>query len=72
MPPAVHINHRPVHRVPIPPESGTPLQLDQSMPIDNQRGQVHFRVDGQGVSAMTKQPGTTYTGQVGVVFDAGL
>jgi len=33
---------------------------------------VHFRVDRQGVSAMTKQPGTTYTGQVGVVFDAGL
>jgi len=38
----------------------------------NRPGQLHFQVAQDDMDGMLRYPGTTYTGQVTVVFDAEL
>ncbi len=44
--------------------------LEPVQPLLNQPGMLHFSVESEGVEQMVKHPGSTYQGQVTVVFDA--
>ena len=46
------------------------LVLEPAQPLLNQPGTLHFSVESEGVEQMVKHPGSTYQGQVTVVFDA--
>ena len=72
MPPGVSLSNSQVRRVPIPSGMGAPLRLDQSTPIADQRGELHFEIDQSGVDQMTVHAGSTYEGKVTIVFDAEL
>ncbi|HDS1819505.1 TPA: hypothetical protein QEM96_004200 [Pseudomonas putida] len=48
------------------------LQFESVAATLNRRGQLHFEVARNQVQNMLKYPGSTYTGQVTVVFDAEL
>jgi hypothetical protein len=52
-------------------ETGAPVFLPQHL-VANQSGQLHFQVRQAGIGEMTAHAGTTYQGQVTVVFDADL
>lgn len=61
-----------VERLALPSGAQAALQFDAVTPTLNRRGQLHFDVDRSQVQNMLKHPGSTYTGQVTVVFDAEL
>lgn len=44
--------------------------LEPAQPLLYQPGTLHFSVESEGVEQMVKHPGSTYQGQVTVVFDA--
>jgi len=46
--------------------------FDPVRPLINQPGMLHFSVESDGVERMVKHPGSTYQGQVTIVFDAWL
>jgi hypothetical protein len=52
-------------------EPGAPVLEPQQL-LANQAGQLHFQVGQAGVKEMVAHAGTTYQGQVTVVFDAEL
>lgn len=52
-------------------ETGAPVFLPQHL-VANQSGQLHFQVRQAAIGEMTAHAGTTYQGQVTVVFDAEL
>jgi len=54
----------------IPLTTRTPASLDVDRYLDNARAIAHVAVDDKGVSEMGKNPGTTYSGRVSIVFDA--
>ena len=68
------IQHRgqPVERLQLPTGRLAALQFEAAMPTLNRPGQLHFEVGRNDVQAMLKHPGSTYAGQVTVVFDAEL
>ena len=61
-----------VERLALPSGAQAALQFDAVTPTLNRRGQLHFDVERSQVQNMLKHPGSTYTGQVTVVFDAEL
>jgi len=61
-----------VERLALPSGPQAALQFDAVAPTLNRRGQLHFDVARSQVQNMLKHPGSTYTGQVTVVFDAEL
>jgi hypothetical protein len=63
---------RPVSRLPVPTGRLQALQLDALTTTLNRPGQLHFEVGKSDVNRMLAHPGSTYTGQVTVVFDAEL
>ena len=72
LPAGIQHGNQPVQRLTLPSGRGAPLQFESAMPTLNRPGQLHFEVDRTGVQAMLQHPGSTYTGQVTVVFDAEL
>lgn len=68
------IQHRgqAVERLQLPTGRFAALQFEAAMPTLNRPGQLHFEVGRSDVQAMLKHPGSTYDGQVTVVFDAEL
>lgn len=63
---------RPVTRLSLPTGPAAALQFESMQPTLNRGGQLHFSVARNGVQAMLKQPGTTYSGEATVIFDAEL
>ncbi|WP_196765149.1 hypothetical protein [Pseudomonas monteilii] len=61
-----------VERLALPSGAQAALQFDAVTPTLNRRGQLHFDVERSQVQNMLRHPGSTYTGQVTVVFDAEL
>ncbi|MGG7598243.1 hypothetical protein ACQ4OD_14540 [Pseudomonas sp. WC1] len=61
-----------VERLALPTGRPAALQFEAAMPTLNRPGQLHFEVGRNDVQDMLKHPGSTYTGQVTVVFDAEL
>lgn len=61
-----------VSRLVLPTGRPAALQLESVTPVLNRPGQLHFEVGRDDVRDMLAHPGTTYTGQVTVVFDAEL
>jgi len=62
----------PVQRLALPSGRLAALQFDAAMATLNRPGQLHFQVAQDDMDGMLRYPGTTYTGQVTVVFDAEL
>ncbi|CAI3796568.1 hypothetical protein DBADOPDK_01544 [Pseudomonas sp. MM223] len=62
----------PVQRLALPSGRMAALQFDAAVATLNRPGQLHFQVARNDVEDMLKHPGTTYTGQVTVIFDAEL
>jgi hypothetical protein len=61
-----------VQRLALPSGRLAALQFDAAMATLNRPGQLHFQVAQDDMDSMLRYPGTTYTGQVTVVFDAEL
>ncbi|MFJ2985561.1 MULTISPECIES: hypothetical protein [unclassified Pseudomonas] len=61
-----------VERLVLPSGPQAALQFEAVAATLNRGGQLHFEVARDQVQAMLKYPGSTYTGQVTVVFDAEL
>lgn len=70
LPAGVHYANARVHRLGIPTGRADALTFDTAMPVGGQSGQLHFDVLGAGVRSMLDHPGSTYRGEVTVVFDA--
>lgn len=68
------IEHRgaPVQRLALPSGRLAALQFDAAMATLNRPGQLHLQVARDDMDSMLRYPGTTYTGQVTVIFDAEL
>ncbi|MBU9337261.1 hypothetical protein [Burkholderia multivorans] len=54
----------------IPLTTRAPVSLEVTRYLDNAPAMAHVSVDGAGLSEMGRNPGTTYTGRVSIVFDA--
>ncbi|KJK09828.1 hypothetical protein D3C81_315480 [compost metagenome] len=61
-----------VNRLALPTGRSAALQFEAATPTLNRAGQLHFEVARDDVGSMLAHPGSTYTGQVTVVFDAEL
>lgn len=72
LPRTATMGNAPIDRVPIPHMSAAPLRVEQSTAMADERSQLHFMVDKAGVDEMVRDPGSTYRGDVTVVFDADL
>lgn len=72
LPAGVQHRGQAVERLPLPTGRLAALQFEAAMPTLNRPGQLHFEVGRNDVQAMLQHPGSTYTGQVTVVFDAEL
>ncbi|MGE8328297.1 hypothetical protein [Pseudomonas urmiensis] len=72
LPPGIQYQNRPVERLVLPTGPAAALQLDAAQPTLNRPGHLHFEVAKDDVSTMLAHPGSTYNGQVTVVFDAEL
>lgn len=72
LPAGVQHRGQAVERLPLPSGRLAALQFEAAMPALNRPGQLHFEVGRNDVQAMLQHPGSTYTGQVTVVFDAEL
>lgn len=59
-----------VNRVVLPTGKLDALQFEATRPVFNRPGQLHFQVAREDVRGMLVHSGTTYAGQVTVVFDA--
>lgn len=59
-------------RVTLPTGLASALVFDPVTPVHNRPGQLHFQVERDAVRGMLAHAGTTYQGQVTVVFDAEL
>ncbi|NSX21783.1 hypothetical protein HTV13_18390 [Pseudomonas putida] len=72
LPAGIEHQGAPVQRLALPSGRLAALQFDAAMATLNRPGQLHFQVARDDVLGMLKHPGTTYTGQATVVFDAEL
>ncbi len=72
LPAGIQHQGRPVTRLSLPTGRVAALQFESMQPTLNRGGQLHFSVDRNGVQTMLKQPGTTYSGEATVIFDAEL
>ncbi|MDP9522193.1 hypothetical protein [Pseudomonas putida] len=72
LPAGVEQQGRPVQRLSLPTGRAAALTFESAMPTLNRPGQLHFEVARSDVQAMLTHPGSTYAGQVTVVFDADL
>lgn len=72
LPRGASTGNAPVERAPIPFGPASPLRIEQSTSLSDERSQLHFEVDRPGVEEMVRDPGSTYQGEVTVVFDADL
>jgi hypothetical protein len=72
LPPGMHYQGRPIEHLALPSGRAAALQFESSMPTLNRPGQLHFEVGRADVPGMLAYSGSTYTGQVTVVFDAEL
>ncbi|WP_244216072.1 hypothetical protein [Pseudomonas reidholzensis] len=61
-----------VERLPLPSGSAQALEFESSVPTFSRPGQLHFEVGRADVPGMLGYSGSTYSGQVTVVFDAEL
>ncbi|MBF8723381.1 hypothetical protein [Pseudomonas guariconensis] len=59
-------------RVQLPTSESGKRVFDAPQPLLNQPGTVHVTVESAGVKSMFRYPGSTYQGQVLIVFDARL
>jgi len=72
LPAGIQYQGRPVERLPLPTGRVQALQFDAVTTTLNRPGQLHFEVGKDDVRGMLAHAGSTYTGQVTVVFDAEL
>lgn len=72
LPPGMHYQGRPIERLALPSGRAAALQFESAMPTLNRPGQLHFEVGRADMPGMLAYSGSTYTGQVTVVFDAEL
>ena len=72
LPGGIQYQGRPVEHLPLPTGRAAALQFEAVMPTINRPGQLHFEVGRADVPSMLAHAGSTYTGQVTVVFDAEL
>lgn len=72
LPAGIEHQGAPVQRLALPSGRLAALQFDAAMATLNRPGQLHFQVARDDMDGMLRHPGTTYTGQVTVVFDAEL
>ena len=72
LPGGIQYQGRPVEHLPLPTGRAAALQFESLMPTLNRPGQLHFEVGRADVPSMLAHAGSTYTGQVTVVFDAEL
>ncbi len=72
LPAGIQYQGRPVERLLLPTGRVQALQFDAVTTTLNRPGQLHFEVGKDDVRAMLAHAGSTYTGQVTVVFDAEL
>lgn len=70
LPPGVSYGNAPVRRLQLPTGREAGLAFETAMPVGGQAGQLHFDVLGPSIRTMLDYPGSTYEGQVTVVFDA--
>lgn len=59
-----------VRRLAIPSGAAGAVHFEQSTPLENQGGQLHFDVDKPGVQALMGYPGSEFRGEVTVIFDS--
>ncbi|MEW9904346.1 hypothetical protein [Pseudomonas putida] len=72
LPSGVQHANAPVQRLTIPTGRDAALAFEMAMPVAGQAGQLHFDVISQHVKSMLDYPGSTYLGDVTVLFDATL
>lgn len=72
LPSSVQHANAPVQRLTIPTGRASALAFEMAMPVAGQSGQLHFDVVSQHVKSMLDYPGSTYLGDVTVLFDATL
>jgi len=72
LPAGIEHQGAPVQRLALPSGRLAALQFDAAMATLNRPGQLHFQVARDDMDSMLRYPGTTYTGQVTVIFDAEL
>ncbi|WP_420794024.1 hypothetical protein [Pseudomonas kurunegalensis] len=72
LPGGMQYQGQPIERLALPSGRAAALQFDSVMPTLNRLGQLHFKVARADVPSMLAYSGSTYTGQVTVVFDAEL
>ncbi|MDR0211341.1 MAG: hypothetical protein LBJ33_19560 [Pseudomonas putida] len=72
LPSGVQHANAPVQRLTIPTGRDAALAFEMAMPVAGQSGQLHFDVVAQHVKSMLDYPGSTYLGDVTVLFDATL
>jgi len=63
-------NGQAVTRLPLPVGEAMAIEMEATQPAINRGGSLHFQVDKNAVSEMTRYPGARYEGDVTVVFDA--
>lgn len=72
LPDEVREGRQVVRKREIPSAQGSPLQLQAETAVAYRRSQLHFEVGREHVQEMLKHPGSTYRGDVTVVFEASL
>lgn len=72
LPGGIQYQGQAAERVPLPTGRAQALAFESAGPTLNRPGQLHFVVPKDQVPLMLAHPGSTYTGQVTVVFDAEL
>lgn len=70
LPPNVRYGSGPVQRLNIAP--GREYRFTTTTVVSNERGSLRFFVRESNLASMLKYPGTTYKGQVTVIFDADI
>lgn len=59
-----------VRKLDLPTGQGSALSFEAVATVNNRTGQLNFEVEREHVQAMLQHPGSTYRGDVTVVFDA--
>ncbi len=72
LPGGMQYQGQPIGRLALPSGRAAAFQFDSVIPTLNRPGQLHFKVARADVPSMLAYSGSTYTGQVTVVFDAEL
>lgn len=72
LPPEVHHQGKPVHRLEIPTGLRNAVRFEHVMAASNRPANLHFEVSGYELNGLFAEPGSTFEGRVTLIFDSDL